>query len=440
MIQSIRTRLIIYLFLIGLSSGAISYFLFGNSESENTVVWIGLFSCLILVSVFKVFHCFRLYLNKITFLLNAVENNDYSFRFAEDRGSKRERFTHQTLNRVKEILLQTKMEIAAQEKYYELILDKSKTGFIIFDPSGFIRQSNHAALELLDCNVLTHTSQFKRIDPNLFHFVHELRNNDNKPFTLHTQKGCCTLAFRLSCFTKGNTELCMLTLNDISNELEEKELESWIRLTRVLTHEIMNSIAPIRSVSEFLMNEKDMNKHELHKGLDIIHSTSGNLMNFVEHYRRFARIPPPKKEEIQVEELLIQCRRMILSEVSEHVKIYVDTDNINTPLYADRGQIVQAIINLLRNASDAVKNKTNGRIKLSGHYLAGKKGWIIGIENNGDPISGEVQEQIFVPFFTTKEGGSGIGLSISKQIMRNHGGNLQLSHSNQDTTLFSLIF
>ncbi|MGL5919844.1 MAG: sensor histidine kinase, partial [Bacteroidales bacterium] len=179
---------------------------------------------------------------------------------------------------------------------------------------------------------------------------------------------------------------------------------------------------------------------ELRKSLDIIHNTSVNLMNFVEHYRRFARIPPANKEEIQVEELLMQCRRMIISEVAEQVKIYVDTDESTLPLHADRGQIVQVIINLLRNAADAVKEKENGRIKLSGTYIPESKRWIIGVENNGDPISKEMQEQIFVPFFTTKEGGSGIGLSISKQIMRNHQGNLQLTQSNHEATLFSLIF
>ncbi|MGL4806902.1 MAG: hypothetical protein ACRC26_11210, partial [Bacteroidales bacterium] len=110
MIRSIRARLIIYLSLIGLSCGAVSYILFGRAITENSIVWISLFICIILFAGYKIFHCFHLYLNKITFLLDAVENNDYSFRFAEDQGSKRERFTHQTLNRVKEILLQTKME------------------------------------------------------------------------------------------------------------------------------------------------------------------------------------------------------------------------------------------------------------------------------------------------------------------------------------------
>lgn len=440
MIRSIRARLIIYLSLIGFSCGAVSYILFDKGTADNSIIWICLLACILFFAVYKVFHCFNLYLNKITFLLDAVENNDYSFRFAEDQGSKRERFTHQTLNRVKEILLQTKMEVATQEKYYELILNKSKTGFIIFDSNGFICQSNQAALDLLDSKVLTHISQFERIDSNLHLFIRELQNNDNKPFTLHTAKGTHTLAFRLSFFTKGSSELCMLTLNDISNELEEKELESWIRLTRVLTHEIMNSIAPIRSVSEFLMNEKEVNKHELNKGLDIIHSTSGNLMNFVEHYRRFARIPPAKKEAIEVEDLLIQCRRMMIREVDPHTKIYIDVDNANTPLLADRGQIVQAIINLLRNAADAVKNNPSGRIRLLASFHKKSNQWVIGIENNGEPISKEMQEQIFVPFFTTKEGGSGIGLSISKQIMRNHHGNLQLSYSNREATLFSLLF
>lgn len=437
MIRSFYSKLLIQILLVGLCSGAIVYTWLQVGSSFRDLL-LGLLSFILVYLIYRVLCGYSYELKKIQYLLEAVENNDFTFRFAEKKRGGMEMVTNKALNHVKDILLQTKQDIVAQEQYFELILDKSKTGFIICDQKGYIHQSNQAALDMLGLPVLSHIAQIERVTPDFI--INDELHGEGKQIRVSTSNGNRHISLRGTSFKRKGEELLIITLNDISSELEEKELESWIRLTRVLTHEIMNSIAPIRSVSEYLLRTDNNDKAELRKSLDIIHNTSGNLMNFVEHYRRFARIPPANKEEIQVEELLMQCRRMMINEVAGQVKIYVDTDEASIPLLADRGQIVQAIINLLRNAADAVKDKENGRIRLSGTYLPESNRWIIGIENNGDPISKEMQEQIFVPFFTTKEGGSGIGLSISKQIMRNHQGNLQLTHSNNENTLFSLIF
>ncbi|MGL5786007.1 MAG: sensor histidine kinase [Bacteroidales bacterium] len=437
MFRFIYSKLISLILLLCLCTGGICYFIFG-SESEYRGIIAGTLCLIALITFFRIIRSYRYEMLKVQYLLEAVENSDYTFRFAERNTKGVEIVTNKTLNRVKDILLQTKQDIIAQEQYFELILDKSLTGFIVSDNKGHIHQTNQAALDLLGLSVLTHISQIERTAPE-FQINEELQG-EGKQIRVSTTNGIRHISLRGTSFKRKDEELLIITLNDISSELDEKELESWIRLTRVLTHEIMNSIAPIRSVSEYLLQTDNYDKSELRKSLDIIHNTSGNLMNFVEHYRRFARIPPARKEEIRVEEILMQCRRMMINEVAGHVKLYVDTDDVTVPLLADRGQIVQAIINLLRNAADAVKEKENGRIKLSGTYIPESNRWIIGIENNGDPISKEMQEQIFIPFFTTKEGGSGIGLSISKQIMRNHQGNLQLTQSNKEATLFSLIF
>ena len=437
MLRYLYSKLIFNVILLCICSGAISYFYWGSEWSYTPIV-LSVLIILVLVLLFRIIQNYRYEMRKVQYLLEAVENSDYTFRFAEKKKRGAEIITNKTLNRVKDILLQTKQDIIAQEQYFELILDKSLTGFIICDTKGHIHQSNQAALNLLGMSVLKHTSQIERLAPDFK--INEELQGEGKQIRVSTSNGNRHISLRGTSFKRKNEELLIITLNDISSELDEKELESWIRLTRVLTHEIMNSIAPIRSVSEYLLKTENNDRLELRKSLDIIHNTSGNLMSFVEHYRRFARIPPANKEDIQVEELLMQCRRMMISEVADHIKIYVDTDDVSAPLQADRGQVVQVIINLLRNAADAVKEKENGRIKLSGSYIPESNRWIIGIENNGDPISKEMQEQIFVPFFTTKEGGSGIGLSISKQIMRNHQGNLQLTQSNNEATLFSLIF
>ncbi len=441
MIRSIQTRLIICLSLLVFASVGLTTVVLRFSEIDGSIVFLSVFCfvAMLIFSVYTIFDCFRIYLNKISFLLDAVDNKDYTFRFAEDSGSMRERFTHQTLNRIKDILLQKREEIIIQEQYYELILDKSQTGFIVCDAKGFISQQNKSAKSLLGLTVLTHVAQLERVDVGLTSFITTLGSEENRSFTIASESGSRTLSFRGIYFTRKGERLQMITINDISAELEEKELESWIRLTRVLTHEIMNSVAPIRSLSELLLANEQVSDLERRRSMQIIQTTSNNLISFVEHYRRFSRLPMPEKEAVGVEELLMQCRRLMIQEIPASIKFYVDVDPNIPPLNIDKGQVMQVLINLIRNAFEAIPDSAHGRIRLSAKYYKSGK-WAIGVANNGTPIDKEMQDQLFVPFFTTKEGGSGIGLSISKQIVRNHQGNLQLAYSTQKETLFTLNF
>ncbi|MGL5706262.1 MAG: sensor histidine kinase [Tannerellaceae bacterium] len=443
MFRSIRNKLVVNLLLIVASISACSidvYRVLSGSEAELSVLfWGGL-----VVAVFallQVLKSYKMHLEKIRLLFEAVENNDFTFRFSETKGSEPERITNVTLNRVKEMLSQAKQEAYLQEQYFELILSKSATGVVVCDDRGYVYQSNEAARKLLGQVNFTHLSQLDRIDQNLSAELMNCSDLETKQVVISGEQRLTTLSVKTSYFKKRDALLRILTLNDISSALDEKELESWIRLTRVLTHEIMNSIAPIRSLSELLIRSDDSQSNELKTGLELIHSTSGNLMTFVNHYRQFAKVPPPCKEAIEVEDLLVQCRRFMLSEVCASTKVYIDLEQCDEMplLMADRGQIVQVIVNLMRNAAEAIGVEKSGRIRLSAS-LDRHGHWMIGVENNGAPIAKETAEQIFVPFFTTKEGGSGIGLSISKQILRNHQGNLQLMHSTPESTLFTLTF
>lgn len=443
MFRSIRNKLILNLLLIVASVSACSidvYKVLSGSASELSVLfWGGL--VVVVFALVQVLKSYKMHLEKIRLLFEAVENNDFTFRFSETKGSEPERITNVTLNRVKEMLSQAKQEAYLQEQYFELILSKSATGVVVCDDRGYVYQSNEAARKLLGQVNFTHLSQLDRIDEKLSTELMNCSDLETKQVVIAGEQRLATLSVKTSYFKKRDAMLRILTLNDISSELDEKELESWIRLTRVLTHEIMNSIAPIRSLSELLIRSDASQSKELKTGLELIHSTSGNLMTFVNHYRQFAKVPPPHKETIVVEELLVQCRRFMLSEVCDTTKVYIDIEQGDgmPVLMADRGQIVQVIVNLMRNAAEAIGPDKLGRIRLSAS-LDRHGHWMIGIENNGAPIAKETAEQIFVPFFTTKEGGSGIGLSISKQILRNHQGNLQLMHSTPESTLFTLTF
>ncbi|MGL5920348.1 MAG: PAS domain-containing protein, partial [Bacteroidales bacterium] len=247
MLRYLYSKLIFNVIVLCICIGALCYF-YWASESSYANLTAGVLVILSIILFFRIIQNYRYEMRKVQYLLEAVENSDYSFRFAESRKFGVEIVTNKTLNRVKDILLQTKQDIITQEQYFELILDKSMTGFIICDTKGHIHQSNQAALSLLGLSILKHISQIERIAPD-FQLNEELQG-EGKQIQVSTPNGNRNISLRATSFKRKEKELLIITLNDISSELEEKELESWIRLTRVLTHEIMNSIAPIRSVSE----------------------------------------------------------------------------------------------------------------------------------------------------------------------------------------------
>lgn len=238
----------------------------------------------------------------------------------------------------------------------------------------------------------------------------------------------------LDCVNTG-----ILVLNDINNELDEKEIDSWIRLTRVLTHEIMNAVTPITSLSDTLLGltEAQVSKEEIRNGLQTISSTGKGLLSFVESYRKFTRIPTPEPSLFYVKSFI---ERMV--ELARHqypdvrVTFHMDIAPSDLILYADENLVSQVVINLLKNAIQAIESDKNtdkeGHINIRA-YCNEAEAILIEISNNGPAIPNDIAEHIFIPFFTTKEGGSGIGLSISRQIMRLSGGNLSLLPGKETT-------
>jgi len=218
---------------------------------------------------------------------------------------------------------------------------------------------------------------------------------------------------------------------DISNMIEDNEAESWSKLIRVLTHEIMNTVTPISTLSDAL---KDAEPSQMKEGLETISSSSKSLIAFVQSYRDLTRIPTPVRKALMVKDLAENVIKLT-SEQANKVEISYIEKSPDILVYADESQISRILINLVRNAIQAGASK----IKIVGEIDAMERVNIY-VANNGPGISEENQKQIFVPFFTTKSDGSGIGLSVSRQIMRLHGGSLRLLHSNDTDTIFVLSF
>ena len=381
---------------------------------------------------------YRRNIKKVTFLFDAIDNGDFSFNFPTEKGFKEDKILHQSLNRIKLFLQHTREEQMEREKYYEQILNAVDTGILVVDSHDNILQHNQAALRLLDTDVLTHMNQVKG----------KLKDE-------HLAKHETQAMLK-------DKHVRIIALSDVSHELSNQEVDSWIKLIRVLTHEIMNTITPVTSLSETLLTRVTEDK-DLKQGLETIHKTGTELLAFVNNYRRFTHVPQPQPALFYVEPFL---ERMALL-CNHEVEISVSPKDLL--VYADESLLSHVVTNLLKNAVEAFKEKLSAeRNKQDGNEqgrnkqecrsadlqsVASKKAFIrlqayanaqesiiIDVSNNAGLIPEDVASHIFIPFFTTKPEGSGIGLSLSRQIMRVSGGSLSLHQDKaQGITTFRII-
>ncbi len=410
-------------------------------------ILLGEFLIAIPIGILFIISCRGLYLQylmharQVIFMLNAIENDDFSFKFSSDSPLRSDILVNQTLNRITAIIQKAKVDAVQKEKYYELILNSVNTGIIVADENGNIFQTNNEALKLLGLSVFTHLKQLYKISPDLPDILQNVGPGEKQQTSFVNERGTVHLSVRTSKMVINNTKMCIYALNDINSELDDKEIESWIRLTRVLTHEIMNSITPITSLSETLLSfHKNANK-DIRNGLEVISSTGKGLIDFVESYRKFTHLPTPQPSLFYAAGLaerikqLTQCNNTLSG-----TPIIISIEPHDLIIHADEKLITQVMLNLVKNAMQSIDNAADGLIQIKG-YCNPDESISLEIMDNGPGISPEMADHIFIPFFTTKEGGSGIGLSISRQIMRLHGGTLSLKSSPlKKETAFILTF
>ena len=363
---------------------------------------------LIAVNIWLYRH-YRRNIKKVTFLFDAIDNGDFSFNFPTEKGFKEDKILHKSLNRIKLFLQHTREEQMDREKYYEQILNAVDTGILVVDSHDNILQHNQAALRLLDTDVLTHMNQVKG----------KLKDE-------HLAKHETQAMLK-------DKHVRIIALSDVSHELSNQEVDSWIKLIRVLTHEIMNTITPVTSLSETLLTRVTEDK-DLKQGLETIHKTGTELLAFVNNYRRFTHVPQPQPALFYVEPFL---ERMAL--LCNH-KVEISVSPKDLLVYADESLLSHVVTNLLKNAVEAFKEKEKLSFIRLQAYANAQESIIIDVSNNAGLIPEDVASHIFIPFFTTKPEGSGIGLSLSRQIMRVSGGSLSLHQDKaQGITTFRII-
>lgn len=370
---------------------------------------------------------------KVAYMLDALEDKELNFRFDEKRIVGR-RF-NSTLNRLRGIFDKERREINEQEKYFGLMLDHVKTGIVVIEEKGQVSYCNNTALALLGIATLGHIRQLRTISESLYEIFQHITDGVEEKTSYYNESGKMTISLTASSARIGKNQVRIIAFNDISREIAENEQESWSKLIRVLTHEIMNTVTPIASLSETLLKFDNVDG-EVKNGLDTISQSSRGLIKFVDTYRNLTRVAMPSKKAFYFKELADRVINLTREQAMASGAACTFTEKSDDVLlYADEGQITQILINLVKNAIQAEAKKIEITAEINNHEHI-----IINVINDGRPISKESQDEIFVPFYTTKQDGTGIGLSLSRQIMRLHNGNLNLTRSDDKATIFTLVF
>lgn len=380
---------------------------------------------------------------KVNYMLDALEDGETNFRFSERKSR-----LNKTLNRLNGIFKQERLAIREQEKFFGTLLDNVKTGIVVFDTSsGAITYSNSRALQILGLASLVNIKQLRIIDNNLaaaFIAEKEVSNPEKNKASFYNESSQKTIVMSKSSALVQGRDVRIVSFNDVTEELETNQEEAYSKLIRVLTHEIMNTVTPISSLSDALVSYLEPEDDELtperrkalRDGLDTIASSSRSLIQFVESYRNLTRVAPPVKSVFYVRDLASEVMELTSEQLaSSGASLSFAERSDDVILFADRGQILQILINLVKNAVQAKARTINMEARIDSSDVT-----IIEVSNDGEPISPEAQKQMFVPFYTTKQDGSGIGLAISRQIMRMHNGQISLKSSTAEKTTFSLIF
>ena len=392
---------------------------------------------LMMMSISRLLSVYSGIIDRLGFIIRAVRNDDYSFRFTINPNHTENAFVNQSLNEIKEVMDEKKRLIREDEKNFELIMECANIGIMLLMENGTVVHANSKALETFSLPMISHVGYLKSQSEELVEILNNIKPSEQKSVKYYTEIGETNLVLSCSAIKYKEKNLRVVTIGNINKELDNQEAEVWEKLTRILTHEIMNSLAPITSISNTLINNLDDAK-KVGEGLEIIHTTSDRLMQFVNSFRQVTRIPPPQKAPFYLKELLADA---VALTNSGKIKINIDINPDDIMLYADRTQISQVIVNLMKNAVESCENNNDDKdyfIEIHSH-LDSEERIYIEISNNGGKISDEIADNIFTPFFTTKQDGSGIGLALSRQIVRLHGGTIHLSRNTEEKVAFMVV-
>jgi len=433
--------------LLAVSIFLLSYFIINGSG----VFVISLFIILVLSQVIFLVRYSENSFKKVRQFLDNIKQDEYTNVYPVKFDGTETDDLHIEFNAILAKLQEDQAEKEANYQYFRSVFQHLSIGLITFDEEGKVQIVNTAVKRMLNIQNLINIYEVEKINKELHHAIHHLRTGGSELIKIAHPDGIMQLSVYVIELILRDTKFKLVSLQNIQSELEDKEMEAWQNLVRVLTHEIMNSIAPISSLAatvkgdiehkmDLNLSVSPLDLEDYLMALGTIEKRSEGLINFVSDFRSLAHIPTPKFQTIQLKKLFVQLETLLQHQFDNHqiiLRTHIEPGELI--LFGDQNLIEQVLINLIQNAIHAVEDSPIRIITLSAFIDESGK-IIIEVSDSGKGIEEEALSKIFIPFFTTKKTGSGIGLSLSKQIMRRHKGNIQVKSKISEGTTFKLIF
>lgn len=366
---------------------------------------------------------------------------------------------HESFNEIREVYQSLRAEKESHAQYLDTIIEHVQVALICFKPEGDIQLMNKAAKILLDRPYMSHIHILNRVDPKLYSTISSLKSGERKLIKVIINEELLHLAIQATEFKLRNQAYTLLSIQDIRSELDEKEVDTWHKLIRVLTHEIMNSMTPVVSLTQSIQEMLSMedgyprplaeipedSARDIRAGIHSIESRGKGLLHFVDIYRNLTRIPNPHFQRIRVQDMFQRLETLmspIMFQANIDSNFYLASPYLE--IMVDQELVEQVLINLIQNSIEALRqssfsSKHKARITVSALQTDQRK-ILIQVQDNGPGINEELQDKIFIPFFSTKKEGSGIGLSLSRQIMRLHKGSITYQSAEKGGSIFTLTF
>jgi two-component system, NtrC family, nitrogen regulation sensor histidine kinase NtrY len=384
---------------------------------------------------------------------SSVQNHDSSIRMSENGECDSFRKLHDRMNNLSTIIQKIKIENERTSQFLQSVVAHVDIGLLSFDTNGRIDIYNRAAKRYFNIQQASQLNYLKTMNDEMYNTINIIKPGQEILHKMEIDNHLQSILIKAAELKFESNVIKLVSFQDITNELNKKELDSWQRLIRVLTHEIMNSISPITSLTSVISGYFKKDNTENHipvkeidnlivsktlSGLNTIEETGKGLLDFVDKYRSLTSLPKPNLCRFMVDSLFRRCKLLMESGISKTIKIHSSVYPEDLSIEADFAQIEQILINLIKNGVEALSGKKNGTILLKAFSADGSA--IIQVEDDGYGIPGEIIEDIFMPFYTTKKSGSGIGLSLSKQIMQNHSGSISVNSVPTKGAKFTLRF
>jgi len=446
--ENYNLRILFRLLLFAVTTAALVYFIFVDLKPVLIVV----FSLLIIAQTISFIYFLNGINRKLSFFFDAIRNEDTTLKFPENVKNKSLRGLYKSFNNLNKTISDIKIKNETNERFFRELIEHSTTGLMSVDQEGYVDIINQQAKKYLGVVQLSNVVLLQQINPPVYAVIKTIKPGEKVTLKQVINQNLVNLSIQSSELNFGDKYFQLISIQDIRHEMEENEIDSWQKLIRVMTHEIMNSIAPITSLTntligfmrsgEHIRQPEDLSKDDINNtltGLTIIEERGKGLIHFVDNYRKLTKIPDPIFEKMNVSDWVESFEFLFRQHLKENNCLFqYHIDQQLPSVLTDEKLFNQVMINLMTNAIDAVKqNAANNPAKISLHIRASAgQSILFELTDNGCGINESLLDKIFIPFFTTKEGGNGIGLSLSRQIVRKLNGKIYVRSTEKKGSRF----